>query len=334
MEKTAIKKILVVVLDNIGDAVMATALLRPLRRRYPQAQIGLWTKDYPADLFQDQSLIDFHHYCDPFWDKSPGREKGSLKKFWDTFCEIRRAKYEMVYVLNAEWRRSLMVWLAGIPERIGLNRRKSRFFLTRAIDVAQGVQHFVEDHLLLIAHENEDCFPRLELSSEEKRQFEEWSRKTKWEPKSYLVIHPFSGDALKTWPLVCWTELLQSLFSEKKVSRFVILCGPGEEARLHQMVTNLPSAPIQILAGGRLSTVKAILAHSAGLVGGDSGPGHIAAALGVPVLSLFGNTNPLRSRPIGHGYMKTIYKNPIHHISVSEVRENMGPLLEDLKAHV
>lgn len=334
MEKTAIRKILVVVLDNIGDAVMATALIRPLKRLYPHAQIGFWTKEYAADLFQDQSLIDFHHHCDPFWDKSPGHEKGTWKNFWTAFCEIRRTKYDSVYVLNAEWRRSLAVRLAGIPERVGLNRRKSRFFLTRVSPVSKNSQHFVEDHLSLLPHESDDCFPRLELNAEENRKWVDWSRKTKWDAGSYLAVHPFSGDERKTWPLSCWTELVQNLFTEKKVSRFLILCGPGEEGRLQQMISNLPGGPIQILAAGRLSLLKAVLGHALALVGGDSGPGHIAAALGVPVLSLFGNTDPIRSRPMGHVRLKTLHKNPIHQISVMEVKEALIPFLEGEKVRV
>jgi ADP-heptose:LPS heptosyltransferase len=239
----------------------------------------------------------------------------------------------MALILNAEWRRSLIVCLAGIPVRIGLNRKKSRFFLTRSVPVSRDLQHFTKEHLSLV-DESEDCLPRLELNSEEKRIWLEWSRKTTWEKDTYIVIHPFSGDELKTWPIDNWIQLLQELYTEGKVKRFVVICGPGEEVLLHEMVTNLPSAPLQIMAGGSLMAVKAVIGNALALVGGDSGPGHVAAALGTPVLSLFGSTNPERSRPLGHTALAVILKNFIGSIAVGEVKEKLLALLDKKVLHV
>lgn len=334
MEKTApIKKILVVVLDNLGDTIMATSVLKPLKRLYPHAQIGFWTKNYAADLLHDQSLIDTLHASDPFWDVSPGHAKGSRRAFFKTVWAIRRAKYDLAVVLNAEWRRAGFVRLAGIPIRLGLDRRKSQFFLTKAFPVPPAPSHFVDDHLSILKNwsgqtmDSEECWPRLELNLQEKKDWTFWSEKTGWASKSFLAVHPFAGDILKTWPLSRWTELLQNLFSKNKNTRALILCGPGEEGKLYQLMGHLPPGRLQALTGVPLSTIKAILAHAQLLVGGDSGPGHIAAAIGVPVLSLFSMTDPKRSRPMGHVPLQIIQRDPISSIEVAEVEQALDQML-------
>src|SRR5882672_7904826 len=147
METTApIKKILVVALDNIGDAVMATAMLRPLKERYPEATVGFWTKKYAADLFLDQSLLDILHASDPFWDTSPGHGKGPWAEFKKVFWHVRATGYDLVFILNTEWRRSLACWLAKIPHRVGYNRRQSRFFLNFPVDGPAPGGHNLDDN--------------------------------------------------------------------------------------------------------------------------------------------------------------------------------------------
>src|SRR5580765_2803560 len=97
-------KILVVSLDNLGDAVMATSILKPLREIFPDSQIGMFVKKYVDGLLDDHPRIQKIHLADPFWDTAPGVEKGSLSDYLAILKSIRKENYTHAFILNTEWR--------------------------------------------------------------------------------------------------------------------------------------------------------------------------------------------------------------------------------------
>lgn len=333
MEKKADQlKILVIVLDNLGDAVMASAVLGPIRRKFPGACIGLWVKSYAAGLFADHPDVDRLHACDTFWDGSPGRGRGSFKRFFQVVAEIRKEGYGAALILNAEWRRCLAAILAFIPKRIGYARRKSAVFLTRW-DLENKDDHFVDQHRKLLEAwwkegvSPEGCLPRLVVSPQEREKARLALRQAGWNDKFMIAAHPFSGDPKKNWPLDRWAALLNKLFEKNRDLRFLFVCDAGERPALQQCLEALPPESYQFCAGAPLQEVAAFLSLSSLAIGGDSGPGHIAAAVGTPVVSLFGFTEPNRSRAVGRRAVKIIKKNPLSELEVSEVESAVTELL-------
>ena len=319
------KNILVVALDNVGDAVMASAVLQPLKRLFPESRVGLWVKQYAAGLFADHPLIDVVHASDPFWDSAPGVAKGRFGAFMRTLADIRRARYDTALVLNAEWRRSFACVWAGIPSRVGYRRRWSAPFLTVAIAGPAEGQHFVDDHRALVEQwtgrsvSREDSLPRLETTAEEERWWASWSVAHGLSDRGFTMLHLFSGDEDKNWPLSCWVELIERWREKDPGERFVALCGPGEEDKLALFKSRLARTGAVLLSAPTLSQLKAALRHARLLVGGDSGPGHVAAALKTPTLSLFGPTRPSRSRPLGRGALDVVTASPLRNLLVPEV---------------
>lgn len=313
---------------------MATAILKPLRRLCPQSKVGFWAKSYTAGLFKDQPLIDRVHASDTFWDKSPGFARGGFRPFIRTLAEIRREKYEAAFILNTEWRRSLACRLAGIPQRIGYAWRKSGFFLTGGLPAPLSGEHFVDDHRKLVqswageAVKPEDCLPRLDLTKDEIAWWDEWSAKAEAARRQFIAIHLFSGDEKKNWPLPCWAQLIQGLSQTHPEFKFAVICGPGEEPRLTPIRSQRLHRNVVELVNPSLTGLKAVLGHAAILLGGDSGLGHVAAALGTPVLSLFGTGSPQRSRPMGRALTAVIEKRPLQRLLVPEVRSRVEELLE------
>ena len=333
----SIKKILVVALDNLGDAVMGTCLFRALRDAYPDAQIGYWTKAYARGLFDDYASLHRVHACDPFWDDAPGRPKGSFVDFWASVQEIKNEKYDVALILNTEWRRALACWWAGIPVRVGFNRRKSWFFLTRpvsphAVD-ALSLGHIVDDNRRLLEGWMQkeipivDAMPHLEVSVKEKDRLRSWLEKAGWQKKTLLVFHPFAGRAIRCWPLSHWEELAGDLAKERSDLRFIWVCGPNEGVGLSAIQSSWSDSKSQIFADAPLGEVKAIISHARVFVGGDSGPSHMAAALEVPVVALFGPSRPERSRPRGSQPITVLQRNPLSDLSVAEVKKAVFDLL-------
>lgn len=331
MKQNEVKKILVVVLDNLGDAVMGTSILRPIRDRHPGATVGLWVKKYSSGVFEDQTLVERVHACDPFWDTSPGAPKGSKEEFWKVFRQIRAERYDMAFVLNAEWRRGMACWLAGIPIRIGFRRRKAGFFLTVAVRPPKQKTHFIQEHRMLVEEWAEqrmgagEFIPRLEVSSSERSWGDRWLADQGWRQEPLAVFHSYAGSTGKCWPMEKWKDL-SSLLSKKIAGlRVVWIASGAEEAALRAGLAGLPEARAMVLAGATLSQVKGVLSRARFFIGGDSGPGHVAAAIGIPVLSLFGETDPSRCRAFGMAPVKIIRRVPLEDLSVYEVEtEAMG----------
>lgn len=319
------RKILVVALDNLGDAVMASSILAPLKRLFPKSEVGIWVKDYAAELFEGHSSLDSVHASDPFWDRSPGKAKGSIAPFLRAWNEIRKEGYDTALILNAEWRRVLSCALAGIERRAGYRSRKSGPFLTDAFPPPGKGLHFSDEHLALVEAlfgpiPEGDRLPRLEMSERDERWWRDWSAGKGLKHGEYTVLHLFSGDEEKNWPLPLWAELIR----RRPGDRYVALCGPGEETKLGAHREELFRAGAELLAGPSLGRLKAALSRARLVVGGDSGPEHVAAALGTNVLSLFGPTDPARSRPRGRGRLTVLRKLPLRDLPVAEVLAAMA----------
>jgi ADP-heptose:LPS heptosyltransferase len=309
----SVNSILIIVLDNLGDTVMATPLIAALKSLNTNVKVGFWVKEYAADLFKNQAGIAHVHASDPFWDTSPGRAKGSFFRFLKTLKEIRGVSYDAALILNTEWRRSLSALVTGIPVRVGYARRHSTPFLTNAYPYQPG--HIVDDHLRLLSawtgKQTTNYFPELSV---EKRDV----TKT-------IVMHPFSGDPeRKNWPIVSWKELIEKLSHSLPGYSFTIVGSKNDEAQMAQLKTN---DRVSLFIDRSLPEVLSRLAEAKLFVGGDSGPGHMAAAVGTPVLSLFGSFNPDRCRPMGKNKTALIQKNPLKDLPATTVEEKIRELL-------
>jgi len=325
-----LRKILVVVLDNLGDTVMATAVLRPLKRVLPSARIGMFVKRYAADLLADHSLIDRLHMADPFWDTSPGQKRGGVGAYLNAVMGIRREGYDAALVLNTEWRRALSMLVAGVAARGGYDRRHAAPFLTTAFPPPDGASHFIADHRRLVealapATSSEEFAPRLEVSREDAAWAAAWCRDAGWADVRPVAIHPFSGDERKDWPVNRWQSLVERL-ERKGAGRFIVLCSAAESERVAEW-SGRASKNVRFFAGAPLRQVKALLSRSSLLVGGDSGLGHVAAALGTPVVSLFGPGSPARSGPVGRGPVTVLQRQPLADLGVDDVENAALSLL-------
>jgi len=322
-------KILVVALDNLGDVVMATSVIEPLRRYLPGVRIGFWTKSYAARVLENQGL-DFAHAADPFWDGAPGRGRGPVRDFLRALAEVRAVRYDTALVLNTEWRRALACRLAAVPRRIGFGQRKSSFFLTEA--VAPGAAgHQIDSHRRLLeqalgqAVPGEACLPKLRFSDADRRIGRDWVARQGWKDGTVVIVHPFTGDVFKCWPLPRWRELMRRVGAQTSKVHFAVACAAGEEAVLKPYLADLPMGSASVVVP--LDEVRALLSLARAFVGGDSGIGHMAAAADVPVLSLFGPTSPARYEPRGRAAVRVIERNPLAGLDVDTVAAQLLALL-------
>src|SRR5579862_6708780 len=140
-----VERILLVSLDNLGDLVFASALPPAIKARYPHATIGLWCKEYTADIAPLFPDVDWTVAADPFWDDAPGRPKGAFGPFFHSIVEVGAKHCDVALLASPQWRVAAAVALARIPKRIGHRRNINSGLLTDVLPAASRQRPVVAD---------------------------------------------------------------------------------------------------------------------------------------------------------------------------------------------
>jgi ADP-heptose:LPS heptosyltransferase len=217
---------------------------------------------------------------------------------------LRTGRYDGALVLERGLWLALLPWLAGIPVRVGLDSGGRGITHTRPVDVA-GVRHEAERFL--------DCARAIgagrlvrrmtfEPGTDGQREAENALRAAGWQGEPYALLHPGGGTnpgmrlPTKRWPLARFAELGRGLGGNGL--RAAVVCGPEEEELGSALADALPGS---VRLGGQLSLagVGATAASARLYVGNDSGPTHLALAVGTPTVAVFGPSDERRYGPFG-----------------------------------
>ena len=315
------RRILVRGTNWLGDAVMTTPALLRLREKFPKAHIALLTPEKLAALWKNHPAID---------------EIISFKAGENVFAvgqKLRAGKFDLALVLPNSQRSAIEVWLAGIPQRIGYARPWRDFFLTQAIAprtealkmrkrsaaeiknlISQlpapgsklpASSHQIHEYLQLAAAlgANPDPIaPRLEVGANEVLGLD-WSLPQDGRRAEMVVgLNPGAeyGPA-KRWPVEKFAAAANELY-RRMSCEFLIFGGKGDIPLADQLCELLPvpkaNGHVASLAGiTDLRDLMAGLKICGVLLTNDTGPMHVAAALGTPVVALFGSTSPELTGP-------------------------------------
>ena len=319
----SVDRILLVSLDNLGDLVFASALAPPLRERFPRATLDVWCKEYTADVARLVPGVSDVIASDPFWDVAPGRAKGSRAAFFRAFQEVRRRRYDVAVLAAAPWRTAAAVAATRIPRRIGLRRRKNHYFLTDALP-HENIEHPVLSEMArLLAPLGIDAATlRYRLDATPLAPRRERLATTVGRP--YAALHPFASKENRCVALPVWIELSHAL--RERGMRILWIGSPNELNRLR-----VHSAPadwrfIDRVGDGTLADTAAALADAALFVGHDSGPLHVAGALGVPVVGIFAPGEPRRTFPQGIGPSRMLARPSPAGIAAAELLAEIDAL--------
>ncbi len=298
-------RILVTRTDRIGDLVISTPIFRALREKFPHSHIAVC-------VFQEhRELVEGNPHLSEviLYDKAGG------EKHWPRqFCfaqKIRRKKFDCVIHLHATNRMHLMGWLAGIPVRVGYDRRAA-WALTQAhaYDKKEGARHEA-DYLFRLVSElaTQPTFPLqpyVPVSEKNRRSLENLLEYYGVSDKNIAVIHPSASDATKMWPADGFAQLIRHSCESRNlgISFRWIAIGDDKASEQAQKIQELSGIPLINFCGKlSLGMLAALFEKSGIVVSNDSGPAHIAAAVGAPTVSIFGRwqagLNVERWRPLG-----------------------------------
>lgn len=302
-------RILIIRTSALGDIVHCLPTLTALRRRYPEARIGWVVERAMAPLLEGHpDLDDLLVVATRAWRRNPFsgttlRELRSLRSQLTAFAP------DVALDLMGNHKGALLAHLSGAPRRIGLGRRQRReptsaLWINEAVpETAHGTpahgtaphaaaQHAVDRALAIAAALGIDQRPA-DFGGE--RLAEEIPADLPREP--YVVLFPATGWANKSYPLAAFGEAARGI-NRSTGLQIRVAPGPGEEESARRLATAaggtaraLPVLPIPALI--------AVLRRARLAAGGDTGPIHLAHALGTPVVCIMGPTDPERNGPYG-----------------------------------
>jgi ADP-heptose:LPS heptosyltransferase len=289
----------VVSLDNLGDLVFTSVLTRDLRLLYPQAQITVWCKQYTALIAAMLPGVDYVEAAEPFWDAAPGCQKGSVRAFLASVRRLRAQQFDLAILAAAPWRTAAAVAATGSRVRIGARRRKNAMWLTNVVSAEDSRKPVLEEMRLLLAPLQRESVaaPRYALNPAPLR--ERQARMREMLARPIIALHPFASQRNRCVHLSVWVDAAHRLESRELEPLWI--ASPSEMSELQRAIAGTGWRTVADLGDGSLADTAAALACAVGFIGHDSGPLHIAGALGVPVVGIFTPGEPLRTFPQGMG---------------------------------
>jgi lipopolysaccharide heptosyltransferase II len=303
------KRILVIRLDLIGDLVLSLTVVHLLKRTYPDAEIDLLAVPASARIAAcDPDLKTVIAYDPNIW----RRPRALLKpknwlEAWALRKRLQDRQYDLAVSVFGKWA-ALLAVLSGAQRRIGFARESYAGFITDNVPGhhwdAKDSLHEV-DYCLQLAQATgatirpDDRIPQLRIDLRAQQEIEQLLLREGVRPGQTLIAcHVSSNNGQsKRWPLPYWATLIDRLMRKDRAS--VVLTGAAGDLPLIELILRRTrERPVNLAGKTSLAQLAALLQRADLLVTGDSGPMHIAAAVGTPLIAIHGPTDPALSGPI------------------------------------
>lgn len=288
-------KILILKPSSLGDVVQALPVLRLLKLHLPTSEIYWWIDTKLAPLIEgDPDLAGVVHFHRRRW-AAPRHWPEIVRSIW----WMRRQAFDWVIDLQCLMRSGIFAWFANGKLTVGLDepREGARGFYDLIVQRPSPQTHAVDWYLKVLpllgvpVHWNFQWLPERPAPAQAVRQ--------KWPANGapWVVLQPGARWLNKRWPIEYYAELVRELAAKRPDMRFAVL-GSDDEQALGAVISKIGGARCLDLTG-KLSLPEMVewLRRSQLLVTNDTGPMHVAAALGKPVVALFGPTTPHRTGP-------------------------------------
>lgn len=303
MSRPEQQKILVLRYRFIGDTILTVPFLRNLRRARPEAWITWVVAPGSAEVVKGIPYVDELLYWDPVTIHADSRgAHRTVRSRLDFVRELRRRKFDTVYVLKRSFSSAIMALLSGARQRIGFSTEGRGVLLTKRVPYRPD-QHEVLSFLDVLTADGipvQDTYLESWSSPAELQVAEELLSRAGWvQGARLLAIHPFGAIQQKTWPMERFAEAA-TVLSERDGFVPVILGAPNDQHMFAGHLQLFPAYTIDLVGRCDLRTTMAVLNRfTSFFLGNDSGVMHLAAAAGVPLVALFGPTSPVRFGPWG-----------------------------------
>lgn len=299
------ERILLIRPDHLGDVLLTTPAIHALRRARPQAEIHVLAGPWSAALLADNDDIDMVLTLPfPGFSRSP---KANLRspyvQLWQSARQLRRIGYSSAVIFRPDhWWGAMLAKYAGIPIRVGYDLPEVGPFLTDRHPHTGG--HAVKQSLKLVAGWTGTLDPaayRLTYPVQDDDSLfisgylGEWGLQ---DSSRIVIIHPGAGTAVKRWENERWATVADSLAYELDAT--IVLTGGDHELPLAREIAQHMRTPVCFVVGDtEVGQLAALYERALLVLGPDSGPLHLAVAVGTPTVALFGPADPVEFGPWG-----------------------------------
>lgn len=319
------RNILVIDFGQLGDVVLSLPALQAIRKRFPAARITVAVGKPGAEIvdmsgYANETLVvDRVGLRDGFKPLSVVRVFGLVK-------DVRRRKFDFVIDLHSLSETNLLGFLSGAPKRLYARRPgRSLDYLANyrpapPVETNHRQRHLIDRYLdVLVPLEIKTAarFPRLKTRPSDDAAIEKILRKAKADAGVPLIgLFPGAGHSSRRWPLEQFAELADYLIRNDEF-KVLVFVGPEEQLFVKDMRRLFPRSTL-LLDQLTLPQLAAAATRLAAFVSNDTGPMHVASAVGTPVVLLLDKRAPTSYLPQGDHH-RVIYNNIISDISVDEV---------------
>ena len=290
---TDISRLLVVKTSSIGDVIHALPVVSAIKETAPRLTLGWVVRRRCADVLRGNPNID-HLYVMP--------DKPSLGNLRALRSELKAGRYDVALDMQGLFLSGLVTRLSGAPVRVGWdrNREANILFLTHPIVPGRAQDRHEVDLLYGFAEALGVHTPHLEFTPQPYLAAEGMEQADKWLsglPRPWIALNVGASRAYKRWPADRWATVASVLAASGQAIVFV---GDQHDAEVvAQIAPALTGGYVDLAGRTTLRELASVLAACDLLVTADTGPMHIAVAVGTPVIALFGATDPARHGPYG-----------------------------------
>jgi lipopolysaccharide heptosyltransferase II len=293
-------RILVKEVNWLGDLVMSQPALRAIRRTYPRAHLAVLIKQELASFFDGARWID---EVIPY---SVGR---GLSGFFDRrriVGEIRSRRFDLGVLFPNSFESALWLTMAGVRRRAGFVADARGAMLTlKAVPSPDANSGHQSDYWLAmvratgVAEGRADDFA-LDVHPPHRERMRQWLAANRKRPGRpiYAIAPAAAYGPAKEWPADSYGSLID-LLTRREDAEVVLVGAPSERSKCEEVAAASKSGTIIAAGHTNIGELIALLSLCGGFIGNDSGCMHLAGALGIPTVAIFGSTNPARTGPMG-----------------------------------
>ena len=350
MNKAEYRNILIIKPSALGDIVHTLPVLGPLKRKYPQAKITWLVRKEFASLIENHDGIDSLIIFDRKLIAKSWYSLTAMKELLRLLKTLKKGSFDLVIDFQGLFRTAFFAKTTGCKRIIGMSnaREFANIFYTDKITPPNDSNHIV-DYYFKILNALDIKIDKiqygLKVSSQAQQYVDGLLAEKNVEKNNYIVFLPGSAQAIKCWPAENFAKLAEALSAQTNLK--IIAAGTASEKQQIENIVRQSSTPIINLAGQtNVAQLAALLGGARIVIGNDTGPGHIAFAMGVPTIFIFGPSNPQRVAPYkspesiiaidpdgrGNDYKSLAYEHRIEAIPVELVlKKALQKLTQEIK---
>lgn len=295
--------------DHLGDLILTTPILDAIRTHAPDAQITMMVGPWSSEVVARHPALNRIVACPfPGFQRAPQRALDPYILLFRTAQQIRREGYDLAINLRPDfWWGAALIYLAGIPQRIGYAIQPGAPFLTHPLSFPAAEHATISNLRLASAGLQALGYPSLEepyTSAKYPLYFKPTEAERAWADEQLqgadigreepiVVIHAGTGGAVKLWRSEAWSHVADKLTTAEILSRaaHIVLTGSSNERpMLEEIAQRMQSQPV-LMTSTTVGQLAALLARALLALGVDNGPLHMAVAQDTPSLGIFGPTD-------------------------------------------